>query len=148
MKVLDKVYYCINQWISDWEQGKFDAVMWGSNRNLVSHIISFSGGGVSNEKRAETYSHILIKGKLRQEVWYMDDWYQGGILQPEEENENTGDLVINFLHRKHTVELILDENLTKEYDKTLTMLHLYITSEVIECVAMSGEEDPGVMYGI
>ena len=78
----------------------------------------------------------------------MDDWYQGGILQPEEENENTGDLVINFLHRKHTVELILDENLTKEYDKTLTMLHLYITSEVIECVAMSGGEDPGVMYGI
>ena len=93
----------IDQRISDWEQGNFDALMRDAEHTTLSQITSIRGR-VSDDQWVAIYSRLVLKGKLRQAVYYPTELDQGGVLQPEEEDEKTGDLVIKILHGKHPTE--------------------------------------------
>ena len=62
--------------------------------------LSTSKGEESPEHRTKIYHSLVLRGKLRSEVWWITDRDKGGLFQPEETCPKTGLPILDVLRSK------------------------------------------------
>ena len=98
------------------------------------------------DHRSQTYHSLVLRGKLRSAVRWITDRETGGVLQPGDRCEKTGDWVLEVLRAKHPeVRTPTAASLTTYTGCPTELIPVDITDDTVTAVAerLSGGAGPG-----
>ena len=98
------------------------------------------------EHRAQTYHSLVLRGKLRSAVRWITERETGGVLQPGDRCEKTGDQVLEVLRAKHPEARTPTAACLESYTgRRLELTPVNITDDTVTAVAgrLSGGAGPG-----
>ena len=102
--------------------------------------------GEMAEHRAQTYHILVLRGKLRTAVQWINERETGGVLQPEDRCTKTGDRVMDVLRDKQPeARTPTAASLDLYHDRPPDLTLVDITNETVTAVAgrLSGGAGPG-----
>ena len=117
-----------------WEEGKFSMLVQNTERTMES-LLSAKQGGLTNEQRAKVFHRRMLRGDVRGAVRFITDREKGGILQPNDIDEKTGDSVETVLRSKHPDARIPKPESLPQYANTPDFVEVDITEGAVEKVA-------------
>ena len=83
-----------------WGSGK-PAMLVGDTLRSCEEYLTAAQREETADHRAQTYHSLVIRGKLRSVVRWITEKVTGGVLQPKDKCEKTGDRVLEVLRAKH-----------------------------------------------
>ena len=90
----------IEKRLDAWGAGKH-AMLVGDTLRSCEEYLNASRREETVEHRAQTYHSLVLRGKLRSAVRWITEQETGGVLQPGNRCEKTGDQVLEVLRAKH-----------------------------------------------
>ena len=83
-----------------WEDGKHGMLLEDTLRTCAEYL-TVARREDSAEHQAQTYHSLVLWGKLRTAVRWIEERETGEVLQPGERCSKTGDRVMECLHTNH-----------------------------------------------
>jgi hypothetical protein len=117
-----------------WQQGKFSMLVQNTERTMES-LLSAKQGGLTPKQRAKIFHRKMLRGDVRCVVRYLTDREKGGILQPTDIDEKTGDSVKTVLRSKHPDARIPKPESLPHYAHTPDFVKVDITADAVKKVA-------------
>ena len=134
----------ISRRLDQWERGEFGSLV-RTTENTAFASISTIRGKDDDVQIANVYTKLVLEGKLRAAVRYVTDREGGGLLQPTDTDEKSGEPIVDVLRSKHPEEQVPEAADLHVYDEVPDFVDLDITADVVEKVAkkLSGSAGPG-----
>jgi hypothetical protein len=110
-----------------WQQGKFCILVQNTEQTMES-LLSAKQGGLTPKQCAKIFHRKMLRGDVRGAVIYLTSREKGGILQPTDIDEKSGDPVKTVLKSKHPDARIPKPESLPHYAHTPDFVEVDITA--------------------
>ena len=126
----------IKQRLEEWSKGKFQMLVISAELRAKSHVGSRIGVTTRNE-RAKVFSNIFCRGKMHSAIRHICDQEKGGVMMPENTDENAGNNVGGVLLSKHPNSRPAPLSVMPQHETFPEILEILVACENTETVAKS-----------
>eukprot|EP00957_Ditylum_brightwellii_P042419 3212013-Ditylum_brightwellii.AAC.2 len=81
------------------------------------------------------YTQMLLQGKLRQAICWLNGRDKGGLLQPTDIDSKTGKPASKVLLSKHLAQSQPPEAALEEYNNLPALIDIDVTEDAVQCIA-------------